>query len=97
VTALFANAVRERFADGDEGEPATVTLDSGPMHHFPEALSYAATEGTADAWFGALESLRRLPYDEPKLAWALAQRALTAGFAERRRRKAHPGRGSGGS
>jgi hypothetical protein len=84
VTALFADAVRDRLA-GTVREPATVTRSSGPMHHFPESLSYAATQRTVDAVFGALESLRRAPLDEPRLAWAYAARALRDGTRMRDR------------
>jgi len=87
VGALFAEAARDRLA-GTEREPATVTRSSGPMHHFPESLSYAATERTPDAVFGALESLRRAPLDEPRLGWELAVRALRSGnvvYAYRKR------------
>ncbi len=86
VTALFAAAVRERLA-GVAREPVTIARSSGPMHHFPEALSFAATERTIDAAFGALESLRRLPFDEPRLAWRFAMRALRDGATVHAHRK----------
>jgi len=86
VTALFATAVRDRLA-GAERDPATVARSSGPMHHFPESLSYAATQRTPDAVFGALESLRRAPLDEPRLAWSFAAQALRDGNVVRASKK----------
>jgi len=82
VTALFAAAARDRLA-GVAREPATVTHSSGPMHLFPESLSLAATRRTIDAVFGALESVRRAPFDEPRLAWSLAARAVRDGSGVR--------------
>jgi hypothetical protein len=86
VSALFGRAVRDRLA-GIERDPETVIRSSGPMHHFPESLSYAATQRTANAVFGALESLRRAPLDEPRLALDYAARALRDGAQVRPEKK----------
>jgi hypothetical protein len=89
VMALFAEAARDRLA-GVEREPKTVTRSSGPMHHFPESLSLAATDRTIDTVFAALESLRRAPRDEPRLAWDFAVRAWRDGSHVRDRRTHRP-------
>jgi len=89
VTALFAEAARDRLA-GVAREPATVTRSSGPMHHFPDSLSFAATNRSVDAIFGALESLRRVPFDEPRLAWDFAARAVRDGVTVYDDRKKRP-------
>ncbi len=83
IRDMLVAAVRDRFA----GAPPRVHTPPGipgPIHQFPEHVSFAATNGGLRAWREAIASLRNAPLDEPALALALAGRALEMGRRVRR-------------